>query len=253
MTHTTHKIANQILNLMDSRINEMVEEIIKHEVEQHLETGRIYVHSQFAIESIRLSLIIDLLKSVEKYTLSTDVLKALSSDISNKGCFIITATIERDGVDYRYSTHVIIAGGYNIQRMHYRYITTTNLPRIYSNFEMVNAYKAELKRMTTRERMMNEILAFQVRIAETEAKIANEEKVSDYEILSQAPSYFTMEYKDLREGHSFGSEEEFSNWQKEGLQNEIAKFRRDTNWKKQYVSDDKKSIKKLQEKLSKLN
>jgi hypothetical protein len=252
MTNTNNTPAQQVLNIMDASINEMMEKIVSNMVEEAAKNNQQFKPSARDFMLVKYGLVIDLLKSVEKYTLPTDIVIKLESLISPKG-FTIYATIEREGQQYKYNTDVIIAGGHNIQCLHYRYITNTNLPRINASFDMVNAYKAEMKKVKAEQKLINEISSYQLRIAETEERIANEERVSDDEILAQAPSYFTMKYQELSDGHSFGSEQEFLNWQKEGLKDTIATFRKHTNWKREYVSDYKKSIKKLEEKLSKLN
>lgn len=154
MTHTTP--AQQILNLMDSRINEMMEQIVSKMVEEHARRNQQFKPTARDFMIVKYGLVIDLLKSVEKYTLPTDIVTKLSDYVSPKG-FTISATIERDGQEYRYSTDVIIAGGYNIQCLHYRYITNTNLPKINASFDMVNAHKAELKKIKTEIRILNEI------------------------------------------------------------------------------------------------
>jgi hypothetical protein len=162
---TNKTTAEQILDLMSTKINEMTELIMEQECKAYLErNNRVYVHSEYDIKCIRMSLIIDLLKSIEKYTLPSDLVKSLRSDITPKG-FTITATIDRDGIDYRFSTDVIIAGGYNIQCLHYRYITNTNMPRIIASFELTNKYKDELKSINAKQRVINEITYKQQAIA----------------------------------------------------------------------------------------
>lgn len=251
MTHTQNTIANQILNLMDSKINEMMEKIVSNMVEEHAKRNQQFKPTARDFMIVKYGLVIDLLKSVEKYTLSTDVVTKLHDYVSPKG-FTIYATIEREGQEYRYSTDVIIAGGYNIQCLHYRYITNTNLPRINASFDMVNAYKAEVKKINAEQRILNEIKYKQDAIDRELAMIETEDKMSDDEIIADC-TYLTKMYEDLKLANAFGSKQEFIDWQKEQSDAQIRSHRNNTNYRRRWVNDLKKGMKKLEEKLSKLN
>ena len=98
-------------------------------------------------ESARLNLIFDMVKAVETYTQPTDSLLSLNVSKSAKGNIEITAQIHRDGVAYQFSTEAIYAGGHNIQRLHYRYITKTNIPKTGVS-QLTSEYADKIKRMS---------------------------------------------------------------------------------------------------------
>ena len=233
MIHTTHKIANQILNLMDSRINEMMEKIVSDMVEEHAKRNQQFKPTARDFMIVKYGLVIDLLKSVEKYTLSTDMVTKLHDYVSPKG-FTISATIERDGQEYKYSTDVIIAGGYNIQCLHYRYITNTNLPRINTSFDMVNEMKAGLKKVKAEKRIEDEIQYKKNAIERDEEAIAKLRRITKEDIILK-DAYYTKKYEDLPQGHSWESEKEFLDWQMEILQNAFDSHQRSIRWRMESI------------------
>ena len=117
-------IVNVILDELEPTIFEMVSQ-----TEAWFEEKFKQDFTDFDREMARLNLTFDMVKAIETYTNPSDTLLSIDVDTSIKNNIEITAQIERDGVTYNFSTEAIYAGGYNIQRLHYRYITRTNIPK----------------------------------------------------------------------------------------------------------------------------
>jgi hypothetical protein len=138
--------------------------------------------SKFDLEMTRLYIIADMVKSIEGYTQPTDKLVTLHTGTSRKGNLEISAQIEREGQVYRLSTEAIIAGGYNIQRAHYRYLTNTNLPRT-GRSELTKLYTAEIKKMTKAEKINTEIQALERDIERSKKIVAENSPLTDEQII----------------------------------------------------------------------
>lgn len=243
MTHTNNTPAQQILNLMDSRIDEMVVKIVSAMVKECAEKNQRFKPTARDLGIIKYGLVIDLLKSVEKYTLSTDVIVSLSECISPKG-FIIYATIEREGQQYRYSTDVITAGGYNIQCLHYRYITNTNLPRVNASFDMLNEMKERLKKVKAEKRLEEQIEYKKSIIEREENNLKNLLGKTEEEVVSSF-WFNTKKYEDLNEGHSFGTKENFLKEQNESIQYYKNKHLSNIKYTRSYIQELYKEIEKI--------
>jgi hypothetical protein len=146
-----------------SLISEIIEALEPFAISNLIDLHKQSYFKQFGTEMdsrglmlCRLHILSDLSKSIEKYTANGDKLISIGSSVSNKGNLEIVAMIERDGRVYRLETEVIYAGGYNIQRLHYRYITKTKLPKTGST-AVYNEYIAKIKKMTATEKIEQEI------------------------------------------------------------------------------------------------
>lgn len=130
----------------------------------------------------RLNLTFDLVKAVEKYTKPTDVLVMAEPRRSRKGNIEIYCKIERDGIAYDFNTEVIYAGGYNIQRLHYRYITSTKLPRT-DNSEVTKVYQEKIKKLSKSEKLNKELEMLEQRIIQHSEGLEKNKKLTDDQIL----------------------------------------------------------------------
>ena len=74
----------------------------------------------------RLQIKYKLFSSLSRYIRDTDTISDVSLFNGAKG-LQISCYVEREGKKYPFETEAIIAGGYNIQCLHYRYITKTTL------------------------------------------------------------------------------------------------------------------------------
>ena len=124
----------------------------------------------------------DMTVAVEKYTLPTDVLIRLNKAKTRKGSLVIEAIIGRDEKEYFFSTEVIIAGGYNIQRLHYRYLTNTTLPKTNISLES-DLIKKEIKRLKGIEKYRVELENYEARINKLTEEINVAKVYSDSDII----------------------------------------------------------------------
>lgn len=169
-------IVNEILDKLKKPIEDLLIEIEDFYLQNRMS------FTAFNKEMERLILIYDFVKSVEKYTKPDDILVDLNYHVSIKNNLTIDITIERSGKKYTLSTDAIYAGGHNIQRLHYRYITKTNLPNTH-NKKITDEYKAKIQKMTKIEKINSEINRYEKMISETESKIRELRKKTDEEIL----------------------------------------------------------------------
>lgn len=121
---TENRIITAILEELDFELSDLVARKVAQYERIHQLPAPAWLAAHF-----RMELIYDMCKAIEKHTLSTDVLEHLSSSRAKYGSIIITASVIRDGITYSLITEIIHAGGWNIQRLHIRYITKTDLPK----------------------------------------------------------------------------------------------------------------------------
>lgn len=248
-----NNVLTKILDKIQPDINSLLEEYKKY-YEKQLEKTM----TKYDEELSRLIIVSDLVKSIGNHTNPDDDLKEVKTSVSPKGNLEIDAIIVRDGVEYPLSTEVIYAGGYNIQRLHYRYITKTRLPKSSSN-ELADQYKKKIKAMTSAEKIRNEIQGFEARINRNDERVESSKKLSDGEILDsimQQDSYFSWPTWDEIVARGADKNYEYS----EDVYNKSKEEERERKinfWKSQNIEgpeknsvDLKKEIEKLKKKLA---
>ena len=254
------KFKNELIDKILTTIEPTLEKLlVKYEDAYYEETGRYY--TEFQKECDVLYLIYDMVKSIEKYTKHTDKLIYLNTSQSNKGNLEIFSKIERDGKIYGFLTEVIIAGGYNIQKAHYRYITKTTLPKT-NNSELTNFYGEKIKKLNKKEKLQKEIEYDKNIISSCEKEIDESIKLTDKEILDllvkdeEYGRSLLMTWNELRNDCYAKQNNTKESWEKEN--NEYVEHRIDW-WKKQHIywkqdriKSAEISIKKSQEKINKL-
>lgn len=210
-------------------------------------------------EMISLSLRFDLIKALSKYIEKTDTLISAKLSNSSKGSFVIESIISRDGKEYGFTTDVIYAGGYNIQRLHYRYLVKTKLPKVNAS-TATNNITEKIKKLNKEERINRDINYYQDLIIKTKKKIAEAEKMSDEEILNQNEYYNRsgnntwQDMIDRGADKNFGYDEnKFNASQKEYRTNIINQFKHSRIVvDKNRVKEFEENIKKLENKLNSL-
>lgn len=177
-----------------SKRNSVIEELI-HQLEPNVLTLLDRWEDQFEEqfekpmteydrEMARLQMLADIVNAFEKYTKPSDAMSDLRTYNSPKGSFEISAHITRDGVTYPFRTEVIYAGGYNIQKLHFRYLTSTKLPQT-GNKTLTTEIGEKIKRLTKLEKLNKEIEYFEKLTKVSEEKIAKINSMTDEDILSE--------------------------------------------------------------------
>jgi hypothetical protein len=245
-------IVNVILDALEPTIVEMV---------AATETWFVKTFNQeftkFDREMARLNLIFDMVKAVETYTQPTDSLLSLNVSKSAKGNIEINAQIHRNGNTYAFSTEAIYAGGHNIQRLHYRYITKTNIPKTGVS-QLTKEYSDKIKKMSKAEKLNNDIKNYEARILKAQQEIEANLKLSDAEIvqvLKDKKDWYEWptwaEIIDRDAAKNYNNDEAYYNQQmKDSIAKKLESWKNiNITWKEKSIVDWSKEIKKLQSKL----
>jgi hypothetical protein len=247
-----NNIVNVILEALEPTIVEMVAATEKWFVETFKQE-----FTKYDRESARINLIYDMVKSIESYTMPTDSLITLNVRKSAKGNIEISSQIQREGIAYIFSTEAIYAGGHNIQRLHYRYIVKTDLPKTGAT-EITKEYSEKIKKMSKLEKLNGEIQSYEIRIERAKEDLETNLKLSDDEIIKilkdkndwyEWPTWSEIVKRDAAK--NYNNDESYYNQQiKNGIANKIESWKiQNIVWKQKYIVDYEKSIKKLQTKL----
>ena len=221
--------------------------------------------TEFDRELTRLNVVFDMLKSIEKYTLPTDKLVKITSSVARNGSMKISSTINRDGNDYYLSTDAILAGGYNIQRLHYRYLTNTSLPKTNNN-TVTSEYQDKIKKMSKAEKLNMEIKNWEERMKKNAEHIEWASKLSDDEIYQRIKDGDNTSKDKLADDPSWeeivkrGAAKNYNN-DKDYYYSEMEKYKQSSiefwktkniKWKQQDNAMGEKELAKLNKKLSSL-
>jgi hypothetical protein len=104
-----------------------VDDILSNMREDYKSKGEQFKNDERQLAKI--SLTYEILNEITKYCLPTD--KIVDSNVySDRERVTVDLLINRDGKDYNMSTQIINAGGWNIQRLHTRYLTDSKLPEL---------------------------------------------------------------------------------------------------------------------------
>jgi hypothetical protein len=245
-------IVNVILDKLEPTILEMVAE-----TEAWYEAKFKQKFTDFDREMARLNLTFDMVKAVETYTSPSDTLLSIDVNTSVKGNIEITAQIKRDGVTYNLSTEAIYAGGHNIQRLHYRYITRTNIPRTGSS-TISKEFSEKIKRMNRIQKINADIEHYKARVAKAQAELAVNSKLTDDEIIQVLKDkkdwYEWPTWEEILErgaAGNYNNDEAYYNQEMEdGIAGSIESWKRiNIAWTEQSIAAWIKELAKLQDKL----
>ncbi len=254
---TPSKIVNKLIDELDPVLDEMIEKFKEAYLKDFNKQP-----TDYDILVRKLNLLYDMVKSIEVYTKIDDELIEFKTYNSPKGNLVIDSIIERDDKRYKLSTDVIYAGGYNIQSLHFRYITKTDLPRT-GNKELSDNIKERIKKLEKNEKIQKEIDYYEKLKKRLEDKpistnLTDEEILVDFHRWRKKADPNYEEYiwptweEMIRRGATDGynnSEEEFKKAEDEFLQGQI------DWWKRTFLTTPKekeKGIKEYQKKIDKL-
>lgn len=234
---------------LEDRINKVIQETEENEFKR---TGRAL--SDYDKEMIKLSLLQDMFDAIGKYVEKTDELKNFVVDYSHKGNFTIKMNIVRDGEPRYLETEAIYAGGYNIQRLHFRYITNTDLAQ--KDTFLTNKYKERATKLTKLERLNEQKDYTEKAIERYEKEIAEREVMTDEEKALAGGGYDIMKntkWEDLvKRGADKNfdySEEVFNNQRDKQREDNIKSFNTYTGYLKSYLKAENKDLEKKNKKI----
>lgn len=252
-------IKETILAQLEVPMNDITARIIANEKREYLEKiGKEMNVTPWMEQMIRLSLVIDLMKALQNYILPTDKLEGFVWNEGPKG-IEINMNISRDGdIEniQNLQTEAIYAGGYNIQRLHLRYLTKTKMSRV--NGELATEYQDMYKRLSKIEKLENEINDLQTKISDHQARIDfltpmnKEELVAELANHSHLAWYAKREYnwEDFDENSYYKQTMSKEQWQAEQqqlIEDGVSKMIDwDVKQPKQYIKAYQKRIVKMQ-------
>ena len=246
-----NNIVNVILDALEPTIVEMVAATEKWFVETFKQE-----FTKYDREYARINLTYDMVKSIEMYTLPTDSLISLNVRKSAKGNIEISSQIQRGETAYSFQTEAIYAGGHNIQRLHYRYIVKTNLPKT-GESTITKEYTDKIKKMSKLEKINKEIQEYELRIEKTSKDAESNSKLNNDEIINVLKSnkdwYEWPTWKEIVSrdaAKNYNNDETFYNLERENqIARKIASWKHmNIEWKLKYAENWKKELKKLQAK-----
>ena len=252
-------IKEEILHQLEKPISELTAQIIESEKAHHLKkTGKELNITPHFEKMIRLSLVIDLMKALQNYILPTDKLVGFNWYGGPKG-IEISAGIEREGTRYFFVTEAITAGGYNIQRFHYRYIVKSKMPRV--NGGLATEYQNKYKALNKIEKLEKEIENLQTQITKYQQRIDELTPMSKEELIVELGKHNLLGWR-VKNGYKWenidktvykGTKEDWEAEQQKLIEDGVTEMLNwDVNRPKRYIKDFEKKIVKLQAKIEAL-
>jgi len=253
---------NPLINRLLEELKPLIADIIEDTKQRYEKDDKVF--SKYDAHYTEVVLKYDLVKALEKYTLPTDKMSDVEVRNSSKGAFQIKCMVERDGNKYPFNTEVIYAGGYNIQKLHFRYLTKTTLPYTGQSVE-TQKLKAELAKMSKGEKLQKDIERLKKRIELNQKEIDANSKFNDKQILDKVnagdnvvgkPFIWPSWEEIVKRGadKNYNNDEKYYNQRKKESEEGSIEFWKKKNiiWKQQDIASSKKEIEKAQKKLDNL-
>lgn len=171
-----------LLTAAEDKVNEMVAYFIPWYLKTFERPATAY-----DIEYYKIGIQCDMLKAFGKYVKPEDTIQ-VNRVGSDKGSVTYNVTVTRDGVDYPITTEMIVAGGYNIQCHHYRYISHTKLLSLNYN-ALAAAHQARMRKMTLEQRIKEERDRITDSYNRNRANYEKKINYTDEEILHNSSTY----------------------------------------------------------------
>ena len=253
---------NPLIKRLLTELKPLIADIIEDTKQRYKKDDKVF--SEYDAYYTEITLKYDMVKALEKYTQPTDKMSNVVVKNSSKGSFQINCIIERDGNKYPFNTEVIYAGGYNIQKLHFRYLTKTTLPYTGQSAE-TQKLKAELAKLSKGEKLQKEIEQNQKVIEYNQNLININSKFNDKQILakyeagdnSSGTPYIWPSWEEIVKrgvAQNYKNDEKYFNQQKKEAQEANIAFwkKKNIDWKKEAIKTAQQNIVKAQKKLDNL-
>lgn len=145
---TGHKVMDEIIDAIKPDLDKVINAYKKEAIKD----GKGFTKRDE--EYVELLYTFKLAQSIGNYVKPDDSIENIKFSLSPKG-YTISAKINRDGMLHDLITEAILAGGYNIQTLHYRYITDTTLPSV--NNTLVDPINEKIKKLKKEDKIKSEI------------------------------------------------------------------------------------------------
>lgn len=183
-----HIIVDSVLISLKDEIDSMVKKSVDYLQSVFDKKSSGQVVSSMDAEYIRIGIISDMSIALSKYIKPTDKFISVSKLNSPTGSLEIKLKINRDNKDHVLETDVVLAGGYNIQQLHHRYITKTNLPLL-NNDSVKKAYKEKIDKLSKAEKIIKELEVNQNLINKLTSEVEIAKSKTDKQILDNDENY----------------------------------------------------------------
>lgn len=243
---TGYQVIDKLIEVAKPLVDKVILEARK-KAEEKLER-----FTKYDEEMIDLSLKFDLINALSKYIDKKDSLVSVKLSNSSKGSFELNGIISRDGKDHSFNTEVIYAGGYNIQKLHYRYLVKTNLPKVASSTAAISISE-KIKKLNKEGRIREDINRYEGLIVKTKSKIEEAENMSDEDILDKHEYYREFSRNTWQDMIDRGADKNFDN--DESKYNIYLKTFKDDvikQFKHSRITVDKNRVKEFEEEIKKL-
>lgn len=200
---------------IEERTEKYIQEVLKEEERYP---------SEFAIEMYQLGLIYDLVSALSKYIYDSDNLTYIEL-FTQKGIYVMKCLVIRSCITYSIDTEIILAGGHNIQCLHYRYLVKTNLPKpekqnsLLTKVKELIKSKNALQRLNENEKLLQRNFDNQILDINSKINLTDEEIIEKISWLNIGGKKYCWENLSEQAKEHYGSKEEFDEY----LSNEIQK------------------------------
>ena len=243
----TPNIIERLLKTIEPQLTEMVNRITNYieEKEKRVVTTQEKTY-------ISLSTVYKLSEALSKYLKNDDIIITANSTLDHGSNAVINTVIKRDNIDHTLTTEVIYAGGYNIQSLHYRYITHTDLKQEGDSL-LSTPYKEKLKILKSTEKIEKDIKMYENYIKTDEENIEKLSQMTRQEIFDdhtyKRPTWAEIIERGADKNFNY-SEETYNRVQDEYEEYMIKWHTQAIERSKDRIKEFRLKIKKLEKKLS---